>query len=112
MRILDEEIRLKENITESFNKHMIFWVILVVTVAFDFMTTLIFMHQDGIQKEKNEIIRWLAFTFGIIPGVLLGKIFQIIAAIGFCSLSLKYSRAILLLLIMLNIFAIIINVSY
>ena len=109
MRILDSDINLKQNLKESFHTHIVLWVILFVTVGFDFITTLSFMYDVGIYREKNYIIRWLASSLGIIPGVFIGKLLQIGAAIGLSALSLKYSRAILLLIILLNLLAVFIN---
>lgn len=110
MRILDEEIPLRENLKASFRRHRFLWAILLVTVFFDFVTTLIFMHRDGIQFEKNLVIQWLAFTIGIIPGVLLGKSLQILAAVIFSALSQTLARATLLLIVLLNFMAIMVNI--
>lgn len=109
MRILDEEIPLKKNLTTSFRKYRYLWIILLVTVFFDFLTTLIFMQNDGIQFERNLVVRWLAFTFGIVPGVFIGKSLQIMAAIIFSALSLTLARATLLLILLLNLLAVIVN---
>ena len=109
MRILDEDIPLRENLKTSIRRHRLLWVILLVTVFFDFVTTLIFMHRDGIQFERNLVILWLASNIGIIPGVLLGKSLQILAAMIFSALSLELARATLLLIVLLNFVAIMIN---
>lgn len=109
MRILDEEIPLKENLTTSFRKYWYLWIILLVTAFLDFVTTLLFMQNDGIQFERNLLIRWLAYTLGIVPGVFIGKSLQILAAIVFSALSLKLARATLLLILLLNLVAVIVN---
>ena len=109
VRILDEEIQLKENIKASFRLYWYLWLILLVTAYFDFVTTVLFMDQDGIQLERNFIVRWLAFSIGILPGVFLGKFLQILAAIVFSALSLRLARATLLLMHFLNLVAVIIN---
>ena len=67
------------------------------------------MYHDGINQEKNYVVRWLSFNMGIIPGVAIGKSLQVIAAIVFSALSFKLSRATLLLLVLLNLWAIFIN---
>ena len=109
MKILNEEIPLLENLKTSLEIHNTFWAVLIVTAVFDFATTILFMRADGIDHERNLMIRFLAETLGMYPGVVLGKILQLFTAIGFAALSLKYARAILLLLIMLNSWAVIIN---
>jgi hypothetical protein len=109
MQILDEEIPLRENLKASIRKYRLLWVILLVTVFFDFVTTLIFMHRDGIEFEKNLVVQWLASHIGIIPGVLLGKSLQILAAVIFSALSHNLARATLLLIVLLNFIAIMVN---
>lgn len=110
MIILDEEIPLKANIRFSFRRYWLLWVILLVTITFDFLSTLLFMAHDGINTEKNFIIRWLAYHAGVLPGVFLGKMLQIISAIGFAALSATLARATLLLMLLLNIAAVFNNV--
>ena len=107
MLILGSEISLKENIKQSFRRYWLLWVILIVTVVFDFVTTVLFMRHDGIHTEGNNIVRYLAYNFGIIPGVFFGKLLQIIAAIGFSALAPSLARATLLLILLLNFVAII-----
>lgn len=109
MRILDNEIPLKENLKASFHQYWYLWLILLATALFDFTTTLSFMQQDGIEFEKNLVVRWLANTLGIVPGVLIGKSLQLLAAMIFSALSLKLARATLLLILLLNVMAIIVN---
>jgi hypothetical protein len=109
MLILGEEISLKDNLLRSYREHRLLWTILLVTIAFDFATTIFFMSEYGIRVEKNVIIRWLAYTFGIFPGVFIGKCLQLLPALGFSALSFKLSRAILLLIVMLNFVAILVN---
>lgn len=109
MRVLDEHIPLKENLKASLHKYWYLWLILLVTAFFDFVTTLLFMQNDGIMFERNLVVRWLAHTIGIIPGVFIGKSLQIMAAIIFSALSLSLARATLLLLLLLNLVAVIVN---
>lgn len=109
MRILDQDISLKTNLVTSLRKHWILWIVLLVTAMLDFATTLGFMTEYGIRVERNMVVRWLALTLGIVPGVLIGKSLQIIAAAVFSALSLKHSRAILLLIIGVNFLAILGN---
>ena len=109
VRILGEEIPLKENLKTSLRRHWILWVILLLTASLDFITTVSFMWHDGIDTERNLVVRWLASTIGILPGVFLGKSLQIVAAVAFSSLSLSLARAVLLLILLLNLVAVFIN---
>ena len=111
MRILDQDVPFKANLLNSLRKHWFLWLVLVVTAFFDFVTTYMFMTRYGIAVERNVVVRWLAFNLGIIPGVLLGKSLQVFAAAAFSALSLRYSRAILLLIIGVNLLAILFNLT-
>ena len=111
MLILGEDIPLKANLLYSLRKHWFLWSVLVVTAFFDFVTTFMFMTRYGIAVERNMVVRWLAFALGIIPGVLIGKSLQIFAAAAFSALSFKYSRAILLLIVGVNLLAILFNLT-
>lgn len=110
MIVLGTQIPLKANIKRSLRHYWYLWLILLITVFFDFITTVLFMRHDGIHTEGNTIVRYLAYTLGIIPGVAVGKLLQIIAVIGFSALAPSLARAILLLIILLNFVAIIKNV--
>jgi hypothetical protein len=110
MQLLGEHIALKANFLGSLHAHRLLWTILTVTAFFDFASTLFFMSEVGIQVEQNRVIRFLAVTFGIIPGVAIGKCLQLVAAAGLCALAPKHARAILLLIVLLNLVAILINV--
>jgi len=105
MKILDEEIQLIENVKSSWKKNKPLWLLFFFTIFLDSLTTIRFMLIESIDREANILIRWLAENIGIVKGVIIGKFLQIIAALGFSALSIKYSRAILLLLIGLNLLA-------
>jgi hypothetical protein len=110
MLILGEKTPLKENIKTSFRRYRFLWLILVLTAVFDFATTVVFMRYDGIHTEGNFIVRWLASTIGIVPGVFIAKVLQVVAAAGFSALSLTLSRAVLLVIILVNLLAVFRNV--
>ena len=107
--ILGDQIPLKDNLSASLRLHWYLWLILILTAFLDFVTTVLFMWHDGIHTEGNVTVRWLASMIGIIPGVFVGKSLQIFAAIGFSSLSLRLSRAVLLLILLLNLVAVVKN---
>lgn len=111
MKILDSEVKLLENVKLSLFSHKIFWLLFLISVILDVLSTYYFMHIDGIEHEANILIRSLAYTLGILQGVIVGKSLQIVTALIFCSLSFKLSRAILLLFITLNLLASFHNLS-
>ena len=110
MHILDQQISLKKNLMASLRRHWLLWTVLLVTAALDFASTLGFMSQYGIRVEANMVVRWLALHLGVIPGVFIGKSLQILAAAALSALSPKYSRAILLLIVGVNVLALLANV--
>lgn len=109
MLILGEQVSLKDNLLRSFREHRLLWAILLATIVFDFATTIFFTSEYGIHVEKNLVVRWLAYTFGVLPGVFIGKCLQLLPAVGFSALSFKLSRAVLLLIVLLNFVAILVN---
>jgi len=112
MKILEQEIPLQKNLINSFKTNRIFWLLLILSEILDFLSTVAFMNQDGIEFEANAVIQWLALHFGIKTGVFFGKSLQFFAASCFSALSLKYSRAVLILFIALNLLATLHNFTY
>jgi len=110
MRILGADVPLKQNLVTSLRRHWLLWSVLLATAVLDFATTLGFMSEYGIRVERNMVVRWLAVNLGMIPGVMIGKSLQVVAAAGFSALSLTYARAILVLIVGINALAILGNV--
>jgi hypothetical protein len=109
LKILDNDIALTDNLKSSFKRYRYGWLILLFTMLLDFVTTVYFMQNKGIHLEQNLAVRWLAYTLGIVPGVMTGKLLQLCSVLGLTALSFKLSRAILLLVILLNLLAVFIN---
>ena len=112
MKILDTEVQLVDNLKKSLLHYKIFWLLFLISVILDVLSTYYFMKVDGIEHEANKLIRSLAYTLGVFPGVVVGKSLQIVAALIFCSLSFKLSRTVLLLFIALNLLASFHNLSF
>ena len=109
VQILGEEIPLTKNLKLSLRRHWLLWVLFILTVLLDYLSTLYFMFVDGVHTEANAVVRWLVYEFGLVVGVFLGKGLQVVAAIIFVSLTQKLARAVLLLLVLLNAVAAINN---
>ncbi len=109
MIILNQNVPLTTNVYYALQRYRIFWLLLCLTAALDYITTLNFMIHGDISMEANLIIRQLAYQFGIFEGVFIGKVLQLFSGLAFCALSRNLSRTILLLLILLNSLAIYIN---
>lgn len=112
MTILDQQVPLTSNIFFALQRYRVFWLLLCLTAVIDYVTTLKFMINGSIALEANVVIRHLAYELGIFPGVFIGKLLQLFSGVAFCALSRELSRAILLLLILLNLLAIFINTVY
>lgn len=109
MKVLDSEINLKENLLFSFTKYGTLWIILLVTIVFDYLTTLYFVSNLGPDAEANEVVAWLIRTLGVHIGVLVGKSLQLISVILFTSLSQRLGHLFLLVIILLNCWAVVVN---
>lgn len=109
MDILGKNIAFKENIKFSFNQYLTRWLVLLVTVLLDYLTTIDFVEIYGSSYEANIIIRFLIDSFGIELGVLIGKVMQIISVSVFVGLDRNLGNIFLLVVILLNAWAIIIN---
>ena len=112
MTILDQQVDIQTNAFFALQRHRTLWFLLLLTATIDYVTTLNFMINGSISLEANLVVRYLAYEFGIFVGVAIGKSLQVFAAIAFCSLSKELSRAVLLLIVLLNVVAIFINTIY
>lgn len=109
MKILGSEVTIKENLLFSLSRYLIWWLILLITMAFDFLTTLYFVSKLGADTEANMVIRWLISNLGLSTGVLIGKLFQLISVVMFACLHRRLGNIFLLVIILLNCWAVVIN---
>lgn len=109
MKILGSEIDLKQNLLYSFNRYGVWWIILLVTIVFDYLTTLYFVSKLGAEAEANQVVAWLINHVGLYLGVLIGKLLQLAAVVIFVSLNQKLGNLFLLIVILLNCWAVVMN---
>lgn len=109
MQILGSEIDLKENLQFSLKRYLIWWIILFITIVFDYLTTLYFVSKVGIQAEANQVVAWLLNHVGLYLGVFIGKFLQLVAVVIFVSLNKKLGNLFLLITILLNCWAVVMN---
>lgn len=109
MKILGEEIPYKENLIFSFKRYLVWWLILLVTMVFDYLTTLFFVDKYGPGAEANLVVYWLIVNQGVVIGVLIGKLLQLISVIVFVGLHRRLGNLFLLIVILLNCWAVVIN---
>lgn len=112
MTILDQQVALQSNLLFALQRYRILWVLLALTAIIDYVTTINFMTNGSISLEGNLIVRHLAYGLGIYPGVLIGKVLQIFAAMAFCALTREYGKGILVVIIGLNCVASYFNFIY
>ena len=109
MKLLGSEINLKENLRFSLNRYLIWWIILLITIVFDYLTTLYFVSKLGADAEANNIVAWLINHLGLSLGVFIGKCLQLLAVVLFASLSQRLGNLFLLIVILLNCWAVVMN---
>lgn len=109
MKILGSEINIKENLLFSINKYPMWWLILLVTIIFDYLTTLYFVSKLGSDAEANKVIGWLISIFGLYFGVFIGKLMQLLSVTLFVCLSQRLGNLFLLMVILVNCWAVVIN---
>lgn len=95
----------------SFNRYYVLWFILLVTMIFDYLSTVDFVRIWGARAEANFLIDWLIKSFGLRTGVLIGKSLQLVPAVFFVCLNKRFGNLFLLTLILINIWAVYINNS-
>ena len=109
VKILGEYINPRKNLVASFSAFRLLWLLLLASALMDFLSTVHFMGTKCICLEANVLVRFLAYQYGIVPGVLLGKLLQLISAGGLSSLSSRLSPLILLSLTAANLIAVAVN---
>ena len=110
MQILDQEIPLKENLRFSLKRYTAWWIILLVTMIFDFFTTLYFVEKYGVATEGNSLVSWLIRNLGLVAGVFVGKLLQLFSVTVFVSLHQKLGNIFLLIVVLFNFWAVVVNV--
>ena len=109
MKILGSEVNLKENLLYSLNRYRVLWLILLVTMIFDYVTTVFFVSRLGVRAEANILMDWLIRNIGLSVGVLIGKTLQLLPVVFFVCLNKRFGNLFLLAIILINIWAVFIN---
>ena len=109
MKILDEEIKFRDNLVFSVNRYTVWWVVLIVTMIFDYLSTTAFVSKYGTQAEANFTTRLMMENINPHIGNLIGKLFQLISVIFLAGLNKRVGNFFLLFVILLNCWAIVMN---
>jgi hypothetical protein len=109
MRILDQEIRIKENLLYSLQRYPVWWMILITTMFFDFLSTTVFVAEYGTRAEANITTRLMMENINPYLGNLMGKLLQLISVVCLVGLTRRVGNFFLLFVILLNCWAVVMN---
>ena len=109
MRILGEHIDPAANLRYSLRRYAPWWLLLLATAVFDFVTTLGFIARLGIEAEANPVARWLILSLGACQGLLTAKVLQLFAVAAITALNRRLGGLFLIVVVLLNIWAVVIN---
>lgn len=109
MKILDDEVPLRENLDYSLRRYTVWWVLLVATILLDVLSTVGFVSALGLHKEANALARWLMGSMGLLPGLLVAKLLQIFAVTAIVSLNHRVGNIFLMAVTLLNAWAVVVN---
>ena len=109
MKLLGETVNFQKNIEYSTKRYAVWWAILLVTILFDIFTTYAFTSKYGIKAEGNFFTKlWMLYA-GPLYGNLIGKALQLSSVMFFVGLHQRLGNMFLLLIILLNCWAVVIN---
>ena len=109
MRILDQNIKIKENLLYSFKRYPAWWIILIITMCFDYLSTTVFVAKYGTQAEANFTTRLMMEHINPYFGNLIGKLLQLVSVVCLVSVSKRVGNFFLLFVILLNCWAVVMN---
>jgi len=109
VRILGINVDFLENIKFSTKRYSIWWVLLLVTILLDILTTNAFIAKYGMRAEGNLITRFLMLDLNPFYGNIIGKILQLFSVLFFVGLNKRFGNIFLLFVNLLNCWAIVVN---
>ena len=109
MKILDQDITIKKNLVYSLKRYPVWWIILIVTMFFDYLTTTVFVAKYGTEAEANITTRFMMESINPYLGNLFGKLLQLITVVCLVSVSRRVGNFFLLFVIVLNCWAVVMN---
>lgn len=109
MKVLDEEIPLRENLDYSLRRYTAWWVLLLATMVLDVVSTVGFVSALGLDKEANALAHLLMSRMGLLPGLLVAKALQLFAVTAIVSLSRRVGNLFLMTVTLITAWAVVIN---
>ena len=109
MRILGERLHIRDNLRFSFKRYTIWWIILLVTMVFDYLSTTVFVARYGTAYEANLVTRLMMDLFSPNHGNVLGKALQLLAVVCFVGISRKIGNFFIVFVILINCWAVVMN---
>jgi len=73
--------RLKINWQGFIRQYFVFLILTFIASAADLLSTVYFMHVEGVGLERHPTIRLLSMLFGPMVGPIIGKFWQLMALI-------------------------------
>lgn len=112
MRVLDCEVSIEQNGGLLFDRYRLVFLLLVCSAVCDAISTTYFMAQVGPSHEMNVVVRLLSHTYGIVWGPVLGKSLQIAAVWLITLFTPNLTRFVCATIILLNGYAVYINIHF
>jgi len=109
MNLLGESIDFRANARALWRTHRPYLVLLGITMILDVLSTIAFMSVLGPGAEHNPVVRLTSYSFGVILGPPIGKLFQLFGTVGLSILTPRLARFILSVVILMNLFAFVVN---
>jgi len=109
MKILDEETLPWENLAFSLKRYWYWWIILIVTMIFDYLSTTVFVSRYGIHSEGNLTTKFIMENLGPNLGNFIGKLLQLLSVVCLVCLSRRLGNFFLLFVVLINCWAIVVN---
>jgi len=109
LKLLDERVPFRENLLFSIKRYPTWWIILFITMFFDYLSTTVFVSRYGIESEANLTTRLMMLNFSPYLGNFFGKLLQLISVVCFVGLSKRVGNFFLLFIILINCWAIVVN---
>lgn len=109
MYLLGQAIDVPANTRTLVVRHRGFVTLMLVTAVLDVVSTIAFMSTVGIGRETNWIIRTTSIHLGIYLGPIVGKLFQLMGALGLGVMAPRLARFVLAVVILVNLIAFVLN---
>lgn len=106
IKILDNDVDVFKNSRRLLKDYRVHFLIVIVTMFADSISTTLFMSADGVGSEMNHVVRLLAMRLGIVSGPMVGKVLQLVALCLLACIVPTLTRLLFWVVITINIIAV------